>query len=40
MVKVAEMPAIGRGFISELEMPKFESQPWTTPVPATQRRAL
>ncbi len=38
MVKVAEMPAIGRGFISELEMPKFESQPWTTPVPATQRR--
>jgi len=38
MVKVAEMPAIGRGFISELEMPKFESQPWTTPVPASQRR--
>ena len=38
MVKVAEMPAIGRGFISELEMPKFEDQPWNVPVPATERR--
>lgn len=38
MVKVADMPAIGRGFISELEMPKFEEQPWTVPVSATERR--
>jgi len=38
MVKVAEMPAIGRGFISELEMPEFENKPWTAPVPATERR--
>lgn len=38
MVKVAEMPAVGRGFISDLEMPKFENQPWTVPVPASERR--
>jgi len=38
MVKLAEMPAIGRGFISELEMPRFNTRPWTNPVPAKDRR--
>ena len=38
MVKLAEMPAVGRGFISELEMPEFDTQPWTNPVPAKERR--
>lgn len=38
MVKLAEMPAVGRGFISELEMQAPEEQSWTKPVPAAQRR--
>lgn len=38
MVKLAEMPAIGRGFISELEMPALEGQPWTKPTSAGNRR--
>lgn len=38
MVKVAEMPAVGRGFISDLEMPEFEEKHWTQPVPSNQRR--
>lgn len=38
MVELAQMPAIGRGFISELEMPEFETRPWTIPVPAKDRR--
>jgi D-proline reductase (dithiol) PrdB len=38
MVKIAEMPAVGRGFISELEMPESEQTPWTPPVPAKERR--
>ena len=38
MVKLAEMPAVGQGFISELEMPEFDTQPWTNPVPAKERR--
>ena len=32
------MPAVGRGFISELEMPVFEHPAWTVPVPARKRR--
>ena len=38
MVKLAQMPAVGRGFISELEMQEAEEKPWTQPVPAAQRR--
>ena len=38
MVKLTEMPAVGRGFISELEMPVFEQQNWTDAPPAEQRR--
>lgn len=38
MVKVNEMPAVGRGFISQLAMPKFDSTPWTKPVPSKERR--
>ena len=32
------MPAVGRGFISNLELPTFDNPAWTTPVPADQRR--
>ncbi len=38
MVKLAEMPAVGRGFISDLKPPEFERPSWTEPVPAAQRR--
>lgn len=38
MVKITEMPAVGRGFISELEMPEFEQSRWTPPVPMSERR--
>jgi D-proline reductase (dithiol) PrdB len=38
MVRLTEMPAVGRGFISRLEMPEFEDPAWTTPVPAIERR--
>lgn len=38
MVKVAEMPAVGRRFISELEMQEPQERSWTQSVPATLRR--
>ncbi len=38
MVRLTEMPAVGRGFISRLEMPVFEHPAWTQPVPANERR--
>ena len=38
VTKIAEMPAVGRGFISNLQLPTFEDPAWTTPVPASQRR--
>ena len=38
MVRLTEMPAVGRGFISTLEMPDFEKTPWTQPVPEKERR--
>ncbi|MFT5113074.1 MAG: hypothetical protein ACI8P9_002402 [Parasphingorhabdus sp.] len=38
MVRIAEMPAIGRGFISSLEMPEFERPAWTQPVAKKERR--
>jgi len=38
MVRLAEMPAVGRGFISELEMQEADVKPWTPSVPAAQRR--
>ncbi len=38
MVKITEMPAVGRGFISKLEMPVYEHPTWTQPAPAKQRR--
>ncbi len=38
MVRLTEMPAVGRGFISELEIPEVEQPAWTTPEPAADRR--
>lgn len=38
MVQITEMPAVGRGFISALELPVFEDPAWTSPVPVQQRR--
>ena len=38
MTKISEMPAIGRGFISNLELPSFENSASTPPAPANQRR--
>jgi len=38
MVRLTEMPAVGRGFISELELPVFENPAWAQPVPAKDRR--
>ncbi len=38
MVKLTDMPAVGRGFISELEMPVFEQQSWVDAPPPEQRR--
>lgn len=38
MVRLTEMPAVGRGFIAGLEMPVFEDPAWTQPVSAKQRR--
>jgi D-proline reductase (dithiol) PrdB len=38
MVRLTEMPAVGRGFISRLEMPVFEDPAWVQPVPAKDRR--
>ena len=38
MVLLAEMPAVGRDFIANLEMPDNLEQPWTPAVPANKRR--
>lgn len=38
MVRLTEMPAVGRGFISRLEIPEFEDPAWVRPVPAKERR--
>ena len=38
MVQITEMPAVGRGFISKLEMPVYERPAWTRPAPANERR--
>ena len=38
MVGLTEMPAVGRGFLSTLEMPDFGHTPWTQPVPEKVRR--
>ncbi len=38
MTRITEMPAVGRGFISRLDMPDLGEMPWTEPVPAQQRR--
>ncbi|MDH3534833.1 MAG: glycine/betaine/sarcosine/D-proline family reductase selenoprotein B [Gammaproteobacteria bacterium] len=38
MVRMTEMPAVGRGFISRLEMPELKHPAWTQPVPAQERR--
>lgn len=38
MVLLADMPAVGRGFISELEMPNITEQHWTKPVSDKERR--
>jgi len=38
MVKLAEMPAVGRRFISELEMSEPEQPLWTQSVAAAERR--
>ncbi len=38
MVRLTEMPAVGRGFISQLEIPAVERTAWTEPLPAARRR--
>ena len=38
MVMIPEMPAVGRGFISNLTIPPIEETYWTPPVPANERR--
>ena len=38
MTKISEMPAVARGFISNLELPIVEERAWTTPSPSAQRR--
>ncbi len=38
MVLLAEMPAVGRGFIAELEMPVMDKGGWTNPPAAKDRR--
>ena len=38
MVLLADMPAVGREFISQLEMPVFEHRAWSRPMPAGNRR--
>ena len=41
MVKLVDMPAVGRGFISELEMPQFEQQAWVdAPEPEKRRVSI
>ena len=38
MVRITEMPAVGRGFIEELELPSFDQPAWVTPAAASSRR--
>ena len=38
MTQISEMPAVARGFISNLELPIVDNPAWTTPVPAKQRK--
>ena len=38
MTKINEMPAVGRDFISNLELPTFDNLAWTKSVPAKNRR--
>ena len=38
MTKISEMPAVARGFISNLELPVVEERAWTAPSPSVQRR--
>ena len=38
MVQLTEMPAVGRGFISELELPVLGQPAWTSPLRANKRR--
>lgn len=38
MTKISEMPAVARGFISNLELPVVEERAWTVPSPSAQRR--
>ena len=38
MTKISEMPAVARGFISNLELPVVEERAWTAPSPPEQRR--
>lgn len=38
MTLIPEMPAVARGFISELEMPVFDNPAWTQPAVAKDRR--
>jgi len=38
MVMIPEMPAVGRGFISNLTIPPINETFWTTPMPSHERR--
>ena len=38
MTKISEMPAVARGFISNLELPVVGERAWTSPSPSAQRR--
>ncbi|WP_299845998.1 glycine/sarcosine/betaine reductase selenoprotein B family protein [uncultured Roseovarius sp.] len=38
MTKISEMPAVGRGFISNLDLPVADDPSWMRPVPAKERR--
>ena len=38
MVKLVDMPAVGRGFIADLEKPEIAQEKWTEPVAAVDRR--
>lgn len=38
MTKIADMPAIARGFIENLDQPVLDNTPWTASVPKNKRR--
>ena len=38
MARISDMPAVGRGFIEALELPRFDAPAWTRPAPAAARR--